>query len=53
MFIYRKTSKMYPFLRQYRNERLPKEDGALMRKSVVSLMFQRLSAALVTGTGTI
>ncbi|WP_249311000.1 lipopolysaccharide biosynthesis protein [Congzhengia minquanensis] len=50
VFIYRKTSKMYPFLRQYRNERLPKEDGTLMRKSVVSLMFQRLSAALVTGT---
>ena len=53
VFIYRKCNKMYPFVEKYKKERLPKEDSELMRLSVTSLMFQRLSAALVTGTDNI
>ena len=50
LFIFRKSDKMFPFVRKYKKTKLSRGDAALMQKSVVSLMFQRLSAALVTGT---
>lgn len=42
--------KMYGFIKDYKHEKLPGEDAALMKKSIVSLMYQRIGASLVTGT---
>ena len=43
-------NKKYPFLKQYKNERLTKEDTAGLKKSIVSLIYQKVGAKLVTGT---
>ena len=43
-------SKKYPLVKQYRNEKLLDNDKALLKKSVVSLMFQKISGKLVVGT---
>lgn len=40
----------YPFVKEYRKEKLSPEDKELMKKSVVSLIYQRAGASLVTGT---
>ena len=42
--------KMYPFVKQYRKEHLVPEDKATLKKSIVSLMYQKIGAKLVTGT---
>lgn len=42
--------KKYPFLKKYKNERLTKEDTAGLKRSVVSLIYQKVGAKLVTGT---
>ena len=43
-------NKKYPFLKQYKNEKLTKEDTAGLKKSIVSLIYQKVGAKLVTGT---
>ncbi len=42
--------KKYPFTKKYRQEKLYDEDKATLKKSVVSLMYQKIGAKLVTGT---
>lgn len=42
--------RKYGFIKRYRKETLSKEDRALMKKSVISLMYQKIGASLVTGT---
>ena len=43
-------NKKYPFLKKYKNEKLSKEDTAGLKKSIVSLIYQKVGAKLVTGT---
>lgn len=43
-------NKKYPFLKEYKNEKLTKEDTAGLKKSIVSLIYQKVGAKLVTGT---
>ena len=50
VFISRYCDRKYDFLKQYRRSRLPQEDKALMKRSVISLIYQKVGAALVTGT---
>lgn len=42
--------KKYPFTKAYRREKLYAEDKAILKKSIVSLMYQKIGAKLVTGT---
>ncbi len=42
--------KKYPFVKKYKKEKLTKEDSANIKKSIVSLMYQKIGAKLVTGT---
>ena len=42
--------RQYPFLKRYRKEKLCREDRDKLKKSVVSLMYQKIGAKLVTGT---
>lgn len=42
--------RKYPFIKDYKKEKLTKEDGAILKKSIVSLMYQKIGAKLVTGT---
>ncbi len=53
LMIYIKCGKMYPFLNRYKKARLSKEDGQLMKRSVVSMMFLQLGSALVSGVDTL
>jgi len=43
-------SRKYPFLKKYKNEKLTAEDIAGLKKSIVSLIYQKVGAKLVTGT---
>ncbi len=43
-------NKKYPLIKRYRREPLLNSDKALLKKSVVSLMFQKISGKLVVGT---
>lgn len=43
-------SRKYPFLKEYKDEKLTKEDTAGLKKSIVSLIYQKVGAKLVTGT---
>lgn len=42
--------KKYPFIKQYKKEKLTPEDSRGIKKSIVSLMYQKIGAKLVTGT---
>lgn len=42
--------RKYPFVKNYKKEKLIKEDKDKLKKSVVSLMYQKIGAKLVTGT---
>ena len=42
--------RKYPFVKKYKKEKLTKEDSASIKKSIVSLMYQKIGAKLVTGT---
>ena len=42
--------RKYPLLKKYKNEKLTKEDTAGLKKSIVSLIYQKVGAKLVTGT---
>ncbi len=42
--------KKYPFLKKYKSEKLTAEDTAGLKKSIVSLIYQKVGAKLVTGT---
>lgn len=42
--------KKYPFVKNYKKEKLTTEDRNGIRKSIVSLMYQKIGAKLVTGT---
>ena len=42
--------KKYPFVKKYKKEKLTKEDSDGLKKSIVSLMYQKIGAKLVTGT---
>lgn len=42
--------RKYPFLKNYRKEKLLPEDKATLKKSVVSLIYQKIGAKLVMGT---
>lgn len=42
--------RKYPFVKKYKNEKLTKEDSADIKKSIISLMYQKIGAKLVTGT---
>ena len=50
LHISRYCDQKYGFLKNYRRSRLPAEDKALMKRSVVSLIYQKVGASLVTGT---
>ncbi len=43
-------NKKYPFVNKYKKEKLLPEDKKQLIKSVVSLMYQKIGAKLVTGT---
>ncbi|MBQ7902041.1 MAG: hypothetical protein IJ365_08790 [Clostridia bacterium] len=43
-------SKRHPVASEYKDEKLSSEDKALLKKSVVSLMFQKVGGSLVNGT---
>lgn len=45
-----KCDKEYPEIKQYKNEKLYPEDKKLLKKSVISLMYQKIGGKLVTGT---
>ena len=49
-FISRYCDRKYSFVLEYRGRKLPAEDRALMKQSVVSLIYQKVGASLVTGT---
>lgn len=42
--------KKYPFVKKYKREKLIPEDKHGIKKSIVSLMYQKIGANLVTGT---
>ncbi len=42
--------KKYGFIKKYKKEKLPKEDKLILKTSVVSLIYQKVGAKLVTGT---
>lgn len=42
--------RKYPFVKKYKNEKLTKEDSEGIKKSIISLMYQKIGAKLVTGT---
>lgn len=42
--------RKYPFIKKYKKEKLIEEDKNKLKKSVVSLMYQKIGAKLVTGT---
>ena len=42
--------RKYPFIKNYKKEKLIKEDSDGLKKSIVSLMYQKIGAKLVTGT---
>lgn len=42
--------RKYGFIKQYRKDKLLPEDSATLKKSIVSLMYQKIGAKLVTGT---
>lgn len=42
--------KKYPFVKKYKKEKLTNEDKQGLKKSIVSLMYQKIGAKLVTGT---
>ena len=42
--------KKYPFVKKYKKEKLTPEDSRGIRKSIVSLMYQKIGAKIVTGT---
>lgn len=42
--------RRYPFIKKYKEEKLLKEDRDKLKKSIVSLMYQKIGAKLVTGT---
>ena len=42
--------KKYPFVKKYKKEKLTKEDSESIKKSIVSLMYQKIGAKLVMGT---
>ena len=42
--------KKYPFVKKYKKEKLSAEDKQGLKKSIVSLMYQKISAKLVSGT---
>lgn len=42
--------KKYPFVKEYSKEKLTPEDSKSLRKSIVSLMYEKVGAKLVTGT---
>lgn len=42
--------KKYPLVNKYKSEKLSDDDKALLKKSVVSLMFQKVGGKLVVGT---
>lgn len=42
--------KKYPFIKNYRSEKLSKTDSDGLKRSVVSLMYQKIGAKLVMGT---
>lgn len=42
--------KKYPFIKKYKKEKLTDEDRKGIQKSIVSLMYQKIGAKLVTGT---
>ena len=43
-------NRKYPFIKKYKKEKLTKEDSASIKKSIVSLMYQKIGAKLVMGT---
>lgn len=51
--IAKKCNKMYPWLKEYSKEKLEKEETDSLKKSVISLLYQRISSVLVTGTDNI
>lgn len=48
--ISRICDKKYAFIKKYRKEKLLSEDKEKLKKSVISLMYQKIGAKLVTGT---
>ena len=42
--------KKHPYLKEYKNEKLTKEDKDGLKTSIISLMYQKVGAKLVTGT---
>lgn len=42
--------KKHPFIKKYKNEKLSAEDKKLIKTSVVSLIYQKIGAKIVTGT---
>lgn len=51
--ISRKVDKMYPYLKNYRGEKLDMETRAVMKTNVVSMMFHRIGGVAVGGVDNI
>lgn len=50
LFISRKTSKLYPFLRAYRRERVSSDVLRLIRKNVSATLMHQIGSVVVTST---
>ncbi len=45
-----KCDRLYPQIKSFNKEKLTPEDKSLLKKSVISLMYQKIGGKLVTGT---
>ena len=53
LVVYGIVRKKYPYLREYKKERLKSEDKSLIKKKVGALIYHRIGNYLVTGTDTL
>ena len=53
LVVYGIVRKKYPYLREYKKERLQSEDKSLIKKKVGALIYHRIGNYLVTGTDTL
>lgn len=53
LVVYGIVRKKYPYLREYKKERLESEDKSLIKKKVGALIYHRIGNYLVTGTDTL
>lgn len=53
LVIYVIVRKRYPYVREYKKEKLDKDDKSLIKKKVTALIYHRIGNYMVTGTDTL